>query len=168
MVVGHLSERLLKWCNIHIRGRANLPFPARLKPQKWLYLAKSFLTPAPRGVAAHVQGSDDKTKITLLILGRGVLSSNCWLPFFSVMSQPRKRLPHYTIPCIMMILYFVKQFSSRQRPISDLWFMLPVKVWLFSTWDVFCALLSASCWSFDYNIMMIWPLLLFILSSDFQ
>ena len=73
-VVAHSSEKMLLCNNIFARGRANLPFPARLKPQKWLYLAKTFLTPAPRGVAAHVQGSDDKTKITLLILGRRHLS----------------------------------------------------------------------------------------------
>ena len=42
-VVGHLSEKLLQWSNIHIQGRANLPFPVRLKPQKWLYLANTFI-----------------------------------------------------------------------------------------------------------------------------
>ena len=59
---------------IHIRGRANLPFPARLKPQKWLYLANTFLAPPPRGVVALVSVSDDKIQITTLILRRGVLS----------------------------------------------------------------------------------------------
>ena len=53
-VVGHLSEKMLQWCNVYIRGRANLPFPVRLKPQKWLYLANTFLAPPPRGVVAAV------------------------------------------------------------------------------------------------------------------
>ena len=73
-VVGHLSEKLLQWNNIHIRRRAYLPYPARLKPQKWLYLANTFLAPPPRGVAALVSVSDDKIQTTLLILRRGALS----------------------------------------------------------------------------------------------
>ena len=73
-VVGHLSEKMLQWCNVYIRGRANLPFPARLKPQKWLYLANTFLAPPPRGVVALVSVSDDKIQITILILRRGALS----------------------------------------------------------------------------------------------
>ena len=73
-VVGHLSEKMLQWCNVYIRGRANLPFPVRLKPQKWLYLANTFLAPPPRGVAALVSVSDDKIQITILILRRGALS----------------------------------------------------------------------------------------------
>ena len=78
-VVGHLSEKMLQWCNVYIRGRANLPFPVRLKPQKWLYLANTFLAPPPRGVAALVSVSDDKIQITILILRRGALSINdCW------------------------------------------------------------------------------------------
>ena len=75
-VVRHLSQKLLQWSNIHIRWRANLPFPARLKPQKWLYLANTFLAPPPRGVAALVSVSDDKIQITILILRRGALSRN--------------------------------------------------------------------------------------------
>ena len=74
-VVGHLSEKMLQWSNVYIRGRANLVFPARLKPQKWLYLANTFLAPPPRGVAALVSVSDDKIQITILILRRGALSS---------------------------------------------------------------------------------------------
>ena len=31
-----------------------ITFPARLKPQKWLYLANTFLAPPPRGVVAAV------------------------------------------------------------------------------------------------------------------
>ena len=75
-VVGHLSEKMLQWCNVYIRGRANLVFPARLKPQKWLYLANTFLAPPPRGVAALVSVSDDKIQITILILRRGALSKS--------------------------------------------------------------------------------------------
>ena len=75
-VVGHLSEKMLQWCNVYIRGRANLPFPVRLKPQKWLYLANTFLAPPPRGVAALVSVSDDKIQITILILRRGALSKS--------------------------------------------------------------------------------------------
>ena len=73
-VVGHLSEKMLQWCNVYIRGRANLPFPVRLKPQKWLYLANTFLAPPPRGVVALVSVSDDKIQITMLIPGRSALS----------------------------------------------------------------------------------------------
>ena len=39
-----------------------------------LYLATTFLAPAPTGVAAVRQVSNDKTQITFLILGQGVLS----------------------------------------------------------------------------------------------
>ena len=60
-----------------VRGRANLPFPARWKPQRWLYLANTFLAPPPRGVVALVSVSDDKTQI-ILILRRGALSSGQW------------------------------------------------------------------------------------------
>ena len=74
-VVGHLSEKMLVCNNIHARGRANLPFPAKLKPQKWLYLANTFLALAPREVAALVPVSDDKTQITSMILMRGALST---------------------------------------------------------------------------------------------
>ena len=77
-VVGHLSEKMLQWSNVYIRGRANLVFPARLKPQKWLYLANTFLAPPPRGVAALVSVSDDKIQITILILRRGALSTFSW------------------------------------------------------------------------------------------
>ena len=73
-VVAHLSEELLQCNNISACGRANLPFPARLKPQKWLYLANTFLAPCSRGVAALVLVLDDKIQMTLLILGRGALS----------------------------------------------------------------------------------------------
>ena len=66
--------KMLQRNNIYERGMANLPFPARLEPQKWLYLTNTFL--APRGVAALVPVSDDKTQITLLILGRGALSNH--------------------------------------------------------------------------------------------
>ena len=51
-------------------------FPARLKPQKWLYLANTFLIPLPRGVVALVSVSDDKIQITILILRRGALSTS--------------------------------------------------------------------------------------------
>ena len=74
-VVGHLSEKMLQWSNVYIRGRANLVFPVRLKPQKWLYLANTFLAPPPRGVAALVSVSDVKIQITILILRRGALST---------------------------------------------------------------------------------------------
>ena len=74
-VVGHLSEKMLQWSNVYIRGRANLVFPARLKPQKWLYLANTFLAPPPRGIVALVSVSDDKIQITILILRRGALST---------------------------------------------------------------------------------------------
>ena len=56
-VVWHLSEKMLVCNNIHARGRANLPFSARLKPQRWLYLANTFLAPPPRGVVALVSVS---------------------------------------------------------------------------------------------------------------
>ena len=49
--------------NIYARGRANLLFPARSKPQKWVYLANTFLAPGPRGVAALVPVSEDKSKL---------------------------------------------------------------------------------------------------------
>ena len=52
-----------------------MPFPVKLKPQKRLYLANTFLAPPPRGVAALVSVSDDKIQITILILRRGALSS---------------------------------------------------------------------------------------------
>ena len=68
-------KKMLLCNNIHTLGRANLPFSARLKPKRWLYLANTFLAPAPRGVAALVTVSDDNTQITLLILMRGALSS---------------------------------------------------------------------------------------------
>ena len=38
-------------------------------------MANTFLAPVPRGVAALVPVSDDKTQITLLILGQGALST---------------------------------------------------------------------------------------------
>ena len=67
--------------NIYARGRANLLFPARLKPQKWVYLTNTFLAPVPRGVAALVPVSDDKIQITLLILGRDALSTHQFFSF---------------------------------------------------------------------------------------
>ena len=70
-----LNEKMLLCNNIKAWGRANLPFPVRLKPQRWLYLANTFLAAAPRGVAALAPVSDDKTQTTLLIPGRGALSS---------------------------------------------------------------------------------------------
>ena len=61
-----------------VQGRANLPFPARWKPQRWLYLANTFLAPPPRGVVALVSVSDDKIQITILILRRGAVSKTLW------------------------------------------------------------------------------------------
>ena len=68
-------KKMLLCNNTKAWGRDNLPFPVRLKPQKWLYLANTFLAPAPRGVATLAPVSDDKTQTTLLIPGRGALSS---------------------------------------------------------------------------------------------
>ena len=83
-----------------VQGRANLPFPARWKPQRWLYLANTFLAPPPRGVVALVSVSDDKIQITILILRRGALSTpwfvvycclehtpSCW-PLMHFSAQP--------------------------------------------------------------------------------
>ena len=75
-VVAHLSKEMLQCNNIYARGRVNLLFPVRLNPQKWVYLAITFLAPGPRGVAALVPVSNDKIQITILILGRGALSTN--------------------------------------------------------------------------------------------
>ena len=59
----------------YARRRANLHFPARLKPQKRHFLATTFLAPAPTGVVSLVPVSNDKIQITaLLMLGRGALS----------------------------------------------------------------------------------------------
>ena len=68
-VVAHSSEKMLLCNNIFARGRANLPFPARLKPQKWVCLANTFLAPCPWRVAALVPVADNKIQITILILG---------------------------------------------------------------------------------------------------
>ena len=74
-VVAHLSEKMLQCNNIYARRRANLLFPVKLKPQKWVLLANTFLAPGPRGVAALVPISDDKIQIILLTMGLGAFSS---------------------------------------------------------------------------------------------
>ena len=50
-------------------------------------MAHTFFARAPRGVAALVPGSDDKIQITLLILGRGVLSIHrLWILVYLLVS----------------------------------------------------------------------------------
>ena len=73
--------------NVNLASQATKPFPqscgakyfSQQSPfiflaQKSLYLANTFLGPAPRGVAALVSVSDDKIQITMLIPGRSALS----------------------------------------------------------------------------------------------
>ena len=75
--------------NVNLASQATKPFPqscgakyfSQQSPfiflaQKSLYLANTFLGPAPRGVAALVSVSDDKIQITILILRRGALSTH--------------------------------------------------------------------------------------------
>ena len=111
-VVGHLSEKMLQWCNVYIRGRANLPFPARLKPQKWLYLANTFLAPPPRGVVALVSVSDDKIQITILILRRGALSI-----FFRLLLIAMLFSAPYTV-LFFRLLLIAWLFSQSQEVLS--------------------------------------------------
>ena len=112
-------KKVLQCNNIYAWGRADLSFPAILKPQKGLYLANTFLAPPPRGVAALVSVSDDKIQTTILILRRGALSK--FLTCSSVFSTAT------FLTKTFRVAFLSSRPQSGSRQVSD---------WLLSGWLV--------------------------------
>ena len=110
-------KKVLQCNNIYAWGRADLSFPAILKPQKGLYLANTFLAPPPRGVAALVSVSDDKIQTTILILRRGALSK--FLTCSSVFSTAT------FLTKTFRVAFLSSRPQSGSRQVSD---------WLLSGW----------------------------------
>ena len=165
--------------NIKAWGRANLPFPVRLKPQKWLYLANTFLAPPPRGVVALVSVSDDKIQITILILRRGALSTLlllqtcCMLKVSKLINAQaqkfyNKQLPLRSLKCRINKTQgrnFLEKFDQLDLQLSLIdttmpifnWKLFPSIVCLFP-FNFLLLLLDLDSW--DYDFVMSWHLFL--------